>query len=401
MADLLRLDEAQRLILERARRLDVELVPLTDAVGRALAEPAVAHVDLPPFPSSSMDGFAVRAADTEAAPLSLPVVARVAAGSPADRRLHAGEAMAIATGGVVPEGADAVVPLERVEARGDEIRLGERVPPGANVRPRGGDARAGDTILEPGTPLGAAQVAALAAAGVATAPCARRARAAVLVTGSELRAPGEPLAPGEIYEANGPLLATALGRAGAEVELLGVAVDERAELARALGRGLAASDVLVTAGGASVGPHDLVRETQARLGVEEVFWGVAVKPGKPTAFGVRDGCLVFNLPGNPVSALVTFELFVGPALRALAGFRDPLPVYAHGTLARSVRRNPVRDEFVRAVAAPRGDETVLEPITGQDSHMIARAARADALIAVGAGEGELREGERVRFLRLL
>jgi molybdopterin molybdotransferase len=401
VAKLLRLDEAQRLILERARRLDIEDVRGAEAAGRVLAEAAVARTDLPPFPSSAMDGFALRSADTEAAPVSLPVVARVAAGSPAERPLRAGEAMAIATGGVVPEGADAVIPLERVEESGDEIRVTEAVAAGAHVRRRGGDARAGETILEQGATLGAAQVGALAAAGVAEVRCARRPRVAVLVTGSELQAPGEPLEPGQIYEANGPLLTAALGRAGARVEPLGVAADDPAELAHALEQGLAAADLLVTAGGASVGPHDLVRETQARLGVEEVFWGVAVKPGKPTAFGVRDECLVFNLPGNPVSALVTFELFVRPALAALAGVPDPLPTYARGTLARSVRRDLARDEFVRAVSTRRGDEVVLEPVTGQESHMIARAARADALVAVEAGEGKLREGETVRFLRLL
>jgi molybdopterin molybdotransferase len=401
VGELLPLEEAQRLILERARRLAVEAVPLAEAAGRVLAEAAVARIDLPPFPSSAMDGFALRSADTSAAPVSLPVVARVAAGSPAERPLRAREAMAIATGGVVPEGADAVIPLEHVEESEGEIRLGGRVAAGANVRPRGGDARAGETILEQGATLGVAQVAALAAAGVAEVRCARRPRAAILVTGSELRAPGEPLEPGQIYEANGPLLAAALERAGARVEPLGVAVDDRRELARALARGLADADVLVTAGGASVGPHDLVREAQAHLGVEEVFWGVSVKPGKPTAFGVRGECLVFNLPGNPVSALVTFELFVRPALAALAGVPDPLPGYARGRLARSVRRDPARDEFVRAVATRREGEIVLEPVTGQESHMIARAARADALVAVAAGEGELREGEMVRFLRLL
>jgi molybdopterin molybdotransferase len=401
VAELLRLDEAQRLILEHARRLDVESVPIAEASGRVLAEDAVAQIDLPPFPSSAMDGFALRSADAAAAPVSLPVVARVAAGSPAERPVRPGEAMAIATGGVVPEGADAVVPLERVEESVDEIRVTEPVAPGAYVRPRGGDARAGETILERGAALGAAQVAALAAAGVAEVRSARRPRAAVLVTGSELRAPGEPLEPGQIYEANGPLLAAALGRAGARVQPLGVAVDDRDELARALEEGLSSADLVVTAGGASVGPHDLVRETQTRLGVEEIFWGVSVKPGKPTAFGVRDRCLVFNLPGNPVSALVTFELFVRPALAALAGAPAPLPAYERGTLARSIRRDPAREEFVRAVTTRRGDEVVLEPIAGQESHMIARAARADALVAVEVGTGEIGAGESVPFLRLL
>ena len=400
MGDLLPLAEAQRLILDRARRLEPESVPVSEAAGRVLAEPATARVDLPPFASSAMDGFAVRSADTERAPVSLCVVARIAAGRPAGRRLEPGEAMAIATGGAVPDGADAVVPLELVEEARAEIRISAPAPLGANVRPRGGDAMAGDPILEARTRLGPAQVAALAAAGLAEVRCTRRPRAAVLVTGSELRPPGDELAAGEIYESNGTLLGAALASAGAIAEPLGVIADDERDLAAAVERGLGA-DVLVTSGGASVGPHDLARETEARLGVEEVFWGVSVKPGKPTAFGIRDGCLVFALPGNPVSVLVTFELFVRPALNALAGVADPLPAYSRGTLAETIRRNPVRDEFVRAVAVSGRDDVLLEPVVGQESHMIARAARADALVAVEAGDGELRAGETVRFLRLL
>ena len=401
MADLISIAEAQRLVLERVRPLEAERVPIERAAGRVLAEPAAAAVDLPPFPSSAMDGFALRAADTEGAPVVLPIVARVAAGTPAPRPLAAGEAMAIATGGTVPEGADSVVPIELVEETDGRLSVGEPVPLGANVRGRGGDVGAGEEVLAPGTRLGAAQVGALAAAGVAEVRCAKRPRVGVLVTGSELRPPGEPLGPGQIYESNSLLLATALNRAGAVPAQLGVVADDAGEHRRAMERALLGFDMLVTSGGASVGPHDLVREVQRDLRVEEVFWGVRVKPGKPVAFGVRRDHLVFNLPGNPVSVLVTFELFVHPAVAALQGVPDPLPAFREGTLAAPIRRNRERDELVRAVARREDARVLLEPLAGQDSHMIVRSGRASALVLVEAGEGELPAGETVRFLSLL
>jgi molybdopterin molybdotransferase len=308
--------------------------------------------------------------------------------------------MAISTGGQVPDGADAVVPLELVDETDEVIEVREAVAKGANIRERAGDVAAGDTILEPGTRLGAAQVAALAAAGVSEVRCAKRPRVGILVTGSELRQPGQALEPGQIYESNGLLLATALQLAGAVPAQLGVVADDAGEHERAMERALLGFDMLVTSGGASVGPHDLVRATQAKLRVEELFWGVAVKPGKPVAFGVRRDHLVFNLPGNPVSVLVTFELFVRPAVNALLGVPDPLPAYREGTLGATVRRNPHRDEYLRATTRRADDAVVLDPLPGRESHMIARAGRADALVAVGAGEGELAAGEAVRYLAL-
>jgi molybdopterin molybdotransferase len=396
---LISVAEAQRLVLERAHRLDPERVPVERAAGRVLAETAGALVDLPPFPSSAMDGFAVRAGDAGVG-ARLPVVARIAAGSPAERPLQAGEAMAISTGGVVPEGADTVIPLELVEDSGDAIEIREAVASGANVRERGSDVRTGDTILEPGMRLGPAQVGALAAAGIHEVQCAKRPRVGILVTGSELKQPGAELGPGEIYESNGLLLATALQLAGAVPAQLGVVGDDADELERAMERALLGFDMLVTSGGASVGPHDLVRETQAGLRVEEIFWGVAVKPGKPVAFGVRRDHLVFNLPGNPVSVLVTFELFVRPAVNALLGLPEPEAVFRQGALTASVRRNADRDQFIRARSRREGDAVVLEPISGQESHMIARAGRADALIEVVAGDGEVAAGSSVRYLPL-
>jgi molybdopterin molybdotransferase len=396
VAALLTLDEAQARVLAHVRPLPVEVVRLRDAAGRVTAEAAQAAVDLPPFRSSAMDGYAVHAADL---PGTLPVVGQIAAGRPAPGPLAPGQAMAISTGGVVPDGADAVVPIEYVVQHDNTIEVGEGLAVGAHVRPRGGDVVAGTVVVETGVRLGAAQLGALAAAGVAAVACARRPRVLVLATGTELAQPGAPLAPGQVYESNSLMLAAALAAVGADVETLPVVADDEPAHRAALERGLA-SDVLVTSGGVSVGPHDLVRKIEAELGVEEIFWRVAIKPGKPVSFGVRGETLVFGLPGNPVSSLVGCELFAKPALRALQGLREPLPRFEPGRLAAPLQRNATRDELVRARSHVDRDGVVLEPLFGQESHMIVRSATADALVHVPRGEGELGAGAAVRWLRL-
>ena len=229
--------------------------------------------------------------------------------------------------------------------------------------------------------------------------CRRRPRVAVLATGSELVAPGEPLQPGQIYEANGLMLASALSTTGAEIVIEPSVADDEAALREALERGLA-TDVLVTSGGVSVGEHDLVRAVERELGVEEVFWRVSIKPGKPVSFGVRGDTLVFGLPGNPVSALVGCELFVKPALRALQGLADPLPRFEPGRLSVGLRCNEERDEFVRARSRTGADAVMLEPVVGQESHMIVHAGAADALVHIPRGNGELAAGSTVQWLRL-
>ncbi len=396
MSGLLSIEEALRRVLARATPLEPVSVPTAEAAGRFLAADVRAGVDLPPFASSAMDGYALRAVDT---PGRLPVVFRIAAGVPAARALAAGEAMEISTGGAVPDGADSVVPIEIVVEADNNLAVAAPVVEGANVRPPGGDVQAGDLLLSAGAQIGAAQIGALAAAGVDEVLVAERPRVVVLSTGTELRAPGESLGPGQIYESNAPMLAAAFESAGAVVERIGPVADDESEHRHALERGLEA-DVLVSSGGVSVGPHDLVRRILGELGVEEDFWGVAVRPGKPLAFGTRGRTLVFGLPGNPVSALVGIELFVRPALLALQGAGDPGPSYETARLATPVRRQRSRDELARARTSRDAAGTVLEPVTGQESHMIARAAAADALVLVPAGEGELAAGEQVRYLRL-
>jgi molybdopterin molybdotransferase len=396
VAELISLQEAQALIVARVQPLASEPVALDQAVGRVLAEPARALVDLPPFRSSAMDGYAVRSADT---PGTLPVAFRIAAGLPAPRPLEAGEAMAIATGGVVPDGADAVIPHEHVVEHDNRVEISNSVASGANVRDVGRDVVAGGLVIEAGARLGPAQIGALAAAGVAEVVCARRPRATVLTTGTELRPPGSSLGPGEVYEANGVMLAAQLGAAGADVRRLEPVADNENAHRLALEQGLE-SDVLVTSGGVSVGPHDLVRRIERELGVEEVFWRVAVRPGKPVSFGVRGRTLVFGLPGNPVSTLVGCELFVRPALLGLQGATDPGPRFAAGRLAVAVSRNPGRDDLLRARSTVTADGVVLEPVTGQESHMIVRASEADALVLAPRGEGELPAGSVVHYLSI-
>lgn len=393
MGQLPTIDEALALVLARVRPLEAEPVALEAAVGRVLAAAARAAVDLPPFRSSAMDGYAVRAS---AEPTRLRVPGQSAAGRPWDAPLGEGEAVGISTGAVVPDGADAVVPIEVVTVDGGHVAI-PPVEAGANVRPPGGDVRAGETVLPAGARVGSVQLGALAAAGIATVSCARVPRVAVVPTGNELRPPGSSLAPGEIYESNGLLLAARIAEAGGRPERFPPVADDADETRAVLSRALTA-DVVVTSGGVSVGPHDLVRATLAGLGAEEVFWRVAVKPGKPVAFSMRGATLVFGLPGNPVSSLVAFELLVRPALEALQGVADPGPRFLPATLGRSVRRSDDRDQLVRARSRVEAGAVVVEPLSGQESHMIARAAGADALVLVPRGEGELPAGSAVSYV---
>ena len=254
--------------------------------------------------------------------------------------------MRISTGAALPDGADAVLQLELATVDGDRVTLDDEVAPGRNVRPAGDDVRAGTTVLPAGTRMGAAEIGIAVVAGRGTVACARTPRVVVLATGDELVAPGGPLGPGQLHNSNAATLAALATQAGARVLRTGVVADTEEATRAAIAAALDEADVLVLSGGVSVGPHDHVKPALEALGVDEVFWRVALRPGRPTWFGTRDDTLVFGLPGNPVSAMVTFMLFARPALGAMQGApHEPERIVAH--LAEAIPRHPDRDECVR------------------------------------------------------
>jgi molybdopterin molybdotransferase len=356
----------------------------------------VAPEDVPGFDNSAMDGFAVRAADAQGAapgsPRALRVAAESRAGAPADRPLEAGEAFRISTGGVLPEGADSVIRLEEVAESQGSIEFEIAVAAGRDIR-------AGDTVLRPGTLLGPAELGVLASLGVAQPSCARRPRLALVCTGDELLAADEPMRPGGVRNSNAHTVPALARQAGAEVVSVERCGDDPAATRDALARALDA-DVVVVCGGVSVGAHDHVKQALADLGAEQAFWGVALRPGRPTWFGVRDAgaaggrALAFGLPGNPVSAFVTFVLFVRPALRAIAGAADD-PDTATATLTAAVPRLPRRDQAVRCSLELADTGWLATPTGPQGSHILTSMLEADALAVVAAGGEPARAGERV------
>jgi len=403
LSDLLPIDEALAVVAAQIVPLEVERARLEHAHGRFLAEDLTAELDLPPFPNSAMDGFAIRARDT---PGTLAVIGESAAGRPyAGARLAAGQAVGISTGAVLPDGADAVVPVEDVDGGDEEITVGRAVLRGNHIREPGSDIVRGAPLMSAGTRIGPAQIGAAAAVGLRELPVRRLPRVAVLTTGTELRPLGAKLGPGEIYDSNGPMLATALRTAGGVAEPIGAAADTPEAHREALKRALE-HDVVISSGGVSVGSHDLVREIGRELGVRELFWRIALRPGKPLTFGVRDRTLVFGLPGNPVSTLVCFELFVRPALLSLQGAPEFRPAFGAGVLGSTVPRNPVRDDLIRVQVAwtsmpgkGRGNPVLL-PLKHQQSHQIAVTAQAEGLARIPAGSGELAAGSEVAYLHL-
>jgi molybdopterin molybdotransferase len=391
VAELISIAEARRRVLEAVDPLSSEAVPLEETLGRVLAEEVRSTIDVPPFDNSAMDGFAIVSGPAA----ELRVVGEARAGHPSPDRVKEGTAVRISTGAPVPEGADAVVPVERIETMDGVVRV-PVTDPGANVRRAGEDVRAGDTVLHPGVTLGAAEVGVLASLGRIEALCAARPRVALLLTGDELVEPGEPLPPGRIWSSNGHALTGQIDRAGGEL-VERVSVPDSAERTReALGGALERADFVCISGGVSVGPHDHVKDELRALGVQESFWGVSLKPGKPTWFGRGERALVLGVPGNPVSAMVTFHLFGRPALRALQG-ADPGEVGATAVLDEAIARNPRREQAVRCRLRAADDGWHAAPTGNQASHVLTSMLGADALALVPPGEGELGAGERLEI----
>jgi molybdopterin molybdotransferase len=360
-----------------------------DALGRVLAEDVVSEFTLPPFDSSAMDGFAVVAGPAG----ELPVVGESQAGRPFQERLQPGQAVRISTGAVIPAGADAVVPVERARVDGGAVDV-PATEPGAHVRRAGEDLDRGDLVLRAGTELGPAEVGMLAALGRTAAACAKRPRLAIVATGDELVAPGQPLEEGQIHDSNATSLGALARRAGVDVVATHTAADDLDATVAALSAALDGADALCVSGGVSVGPHDHVKPALLQLGFEQLIWGVRLKPGKPFWFGTRGDQYAFGLPGNPVSAMVTFQLFARPALRALQG-ADPGVSRSTAILDAPIGANQDRDQAVRCRLRMEEDGWHAEPTGPQGSHVMSSMLGAAALAIVPAGERDLPPGERV------
>jgi molybdopterin molybdotransferase len=438
---MIEIDEAKRRVLECIEPLPSESVELRAALGRVLAEDITADGNVPAHDGSAMDGFAVRAEDTRGAgggaPVTLRVVDESRAGRPASSALKAGEAIAISTGAVIPKGADAVVRVERTRptsgeraggGNGEEsenenenghengdrlIEIRAEVEAGHDVRYAGEDIERGETVLERGARIGPAELGVLASAGHSTVACARRARVAVVCTGDELIEPGERMREGAVRNSNAYAIPGMAQQAGAEVVGPTMVADDPERTKEAIANALDA-DVVVVCGGISVGPHDHVKQALGDLGVKEVFWRIALKPGKPVWFGryrrpdeagggqgaadARE-TLVFGLPGNPVSAMVTFTLLVRPALNALSG-RAPEERHATAMLDRGCKRSPDRTQALRCTVQARDDGLHAEPFERQGSHIGTSMRGADALAMIPPGQGEMKAGDRIKIVPL-
>ncbi|WP_369132844.1 gephyrin-like molybdotransferase Glp [Modestobacter sp. I12A-02662] len=387
-------EEHQAVVAALLRPLPVEEVPVGAAAGRVLARDLVALVDLPTFTNSAMDGYAARHAEvgtaSDTAPVRLPVAEDVPAGRTSVPPLAPGTVHRIMTGAPVPAGADVIVPVERTDAGTDVVTITGSPAVGTHLRHTGEDIRTGQLALPAGTPLGAAQLGLAAAVGHAAVPVRRRPRVLVLSTGSELVEPGRPLLPGQIYESNSVLLAAAVTDAGGEARTLHFVPDDVDQFLTAVRAELPTADLLVTSGGVSAGAYEVVKDALGGLGTVG-FGKVAMQPGGPQGAGTVDGVPVVTLPGNPVSAFVSFEVFVRPALRRALGHASPERLRASARLTAPLRSPAGRRQFLRG----RFDAGEVSQVGGPGSHLVAHLARANCLVVVPEEVTELPAGAEV------
>jgi len=401
---LISLQDAERAVLAAVPgALPCERLALPEALGRVLARDVVCSEPLPRFDGSAMDGYAVRAADLRGAGPGSPVLLRVIdesrAGAPSAAELQAGQAIAISTGAVIPLGADAVVPVEATRSHGEQVEVRSAPAAGEHIRRAGEDVQSGETVLSAGTQVGPAELGALGVLGVVAAPCTRRPRLSLLVTGDELTAAGAQPGPGGVRDSNSLSIAAMACSCGAEVSRHGAVGDDEDATRRALSAALDGFDVAVVCGGVSVGRHDHVKGALAELGAQEVFWGVALRPGKPTWFGTAGQTLVFGLPGNPVSAMVTFTLLVRPAIRALLGVvsrSQPLSA----VLDHDYEKPAGRAHALRCRVSAERDGWHASSTGAQGSHVLSSMLAADALAVIPAEASIVRAGERVSLVPL-
>jgi molybdopterin molybdotransferase len=391
------------LVLADVHPLGCERVALPQALGRVLAEPVQATRDVPPFRNAAMDGYAVLAADVafarRDASVSLHVLEMVGAGRMPRQRTTHGHATKIMTGSPMPDGADAVVRIEDTEERDDQVRVLASVEPRANVRDPGEDMRAGQTVLEPGRALRPADIGLLASLGLAVVQVRRRPVVAILSTGDELVELGEPLAPGQIVNSNAYTLAAAVEEAGGIPRVLGI-VRDTPEATRSGFTDALAADLVLSTGGVSMGMFDLVRQTLTELGVVERFWKVAQKPGKPLTFGVRGCTPIFGLPGNPVSTLVCFYVYVRPALRAMQGLENLHFPVVQATAAERISTADGLTEFVRCTLAGKPGAYQACSTGSQSSGVMRSMSLGDGLLIAPPEVRTIEAGSLVRVLLL-
>lgn len=397
---MLDLETAVAQVLATLPAPQTERIPLAAAAGRILAAPLVAPLDLPPFDNSAMDGYAVRAADVQGAkpevPVRLRLHARIPAGETFAGELLSGECARVFTGAPLPRGADAVVMQEDTSHEGNEVLILDAVRPRENVRHQGEDVRSGTTLGAAGEEIAPGLVGLLGAVGVREVIVGRQPVVGLLATGSELQEPGQPLAPGQIYESNRAMLAALIARAGGRPRVYPLVRDTLAATRAALEQAFAECDLVVTSGGVSVGELDFVKDAFTSLGGELEFWRVAIRPGKPFVFGKLGGKFLFGLPGNPVSASVTFLLLTHPALRRWQGASGiALPTYP-GVLGEPLTNPGDRRHFMRVRTDANGK---IFSAGKQASHALAALARADGLLDLGAGQ-HLAAGQPVTVLRI-
>lgn len=395
---MITVSEAWRRILDNIPTMGTELIGLDDLCGRVLAEPIASPLDLPIFTNSAVDGYALRSADSgPGAPLK--VVASVAAGTAQAIQLAQGEAVRLFTGSPVPDGADAVVMHEDVEVTGSDIVLSGPVQAGAHIRVQGEEAKKGTSIFEPQILITPPVLGVLATLGLPHANVYRQPRISIIGTGNELVTPGSDLKPAQIFESNTYAISAAMKEMGGVVVGIYNVGDEPMEMENALRNALSESDTVITCGGVSVGDHDVVRESAKALGVNEIFWRVAMRPGKPFFFGISpEGKPIFGLPGNPVSALVTAFILIRPGLRKMVGLMQS-ERWIYAKLGAPIKRPKGRADFVRATGELR-PELVLIPTEGQGSHMLTGLANAEYLIHLPDFVGDFAEGDRVSATRL-
>lgn len=395
---MLSVDEAREHVLDSISRLEELELPLLEAMGLSLAVDAMAANHIPPFDNSAMDGYAVRAEDVAGVsadkPVKLAVLGDLPAGYTADAVVGKGQALRIMTGAPMPEGADTVVPVEATRADGDGVLIMEGPPLGSHVRKAGEDVKSGDTVMPAGTHVGAAELGMLASLGYARVRCFRRAVVGIISTGDELLGVEEELAPGKIRDSNSYTIYGMVRDAGAEPLRLGVVRDDASLLERTVLDNLDRVDLFVTSGGVSVGDYDVVKDVLGKLG-EMNFWKVAMRPGKPQAFGHIRGKPLFGLPGNPVSVMVSFEQFVRPALLKMMGCADIFRPEVTAVLDSPLGRKTGRMEFIRVVAEWRDGEYHARATGPQGSGILSSMVLGNALAILPEDVGRLEPGAEV------